>query len=121
MLKRTAGREDYLLRIIRQAAESIQRLREMLMASADASPHVRQEVHSSTQRLLGVQAALLTRLDAETAVRLVGSRSRAQLWANLVELEADACDCAGDTIEGTRHRVRAAALRAAADELELDA
>lgn len=121
MRSRSTEQEDYLLRIIRQAAEALRRLRELLTASAESGPVVRQEVYAATEQLLGAQSALLTRLDAETAVRLVGSRRRTQLWADLVELEADACDCAGDTVGGAANRARAAALRAAAERLGADA
>lgn len=109
---RSGEQEDYLIRIIKQAAEAIRRLREG-MTSATARSGIRQEVNSATEQLLGAQAGMLARLDAETAVRLVGDLRRAQLWADLVELEADACYVDGDSVAGAVRRARAVALRAA--------
>jgi hypothetical protein len=117
MLSRSTAQEDHLLRIMRQAAEALRRLREMLTTSTDTGPTVRHEVHGAIEQLLGAQNALVTRLDAETAVRLVGSRRRTQLWADLVDLEADAWEGAGENAGGASFRKRAAALRAAAGKL----
>jgi hypothetical protein len=111
--------EDYLIRIIKQAAEAIRRLREKLMTSATARSGIRQEVNSVTEQVLGAQAGMLARLDAETAVRLVGWR-RAQLWADLVELEADACYVDGDSVAGAVKHARAVALRAALDRCQAE-
>lgn len=114
MRTRSSEQEDYLLRIIRQAAEALRRLREMLTSSAAASPTVRAEVHDAVGQLLGPDAALLSRLDAETAVRLLGDHVRAGLWADLLDLDATASVAGGDEIAATTQRTRAAALRAAA-------
>ena len=115
---RSGEQEDYLIRIIKQAAEALRRLREKLTASATASPSIRQEVNSATEQLLGAQADMLARLDAETAVRLVGTWRQAQLWADLVELEAEACDVDGDSVAASVRRARAVALRAAIDRCQ---
>lgn len=117
MRLRNSEQEDYILRIIRQAAEALRRLREMLTGSAEASETVRREAGIAIEQLLGEQAPLLTRVDAETAVRLVGSQARIALWADLLELEADACNRAGDTTGASAHRDRAVALRTAAGKL----
>jgi hypothetical protein len=106
--------EDWLIRIIKQAAEAIRRLRGDLTESAAVIPAILAESNTAIERLLGAQAAMLSRLDAETAVRLVGSSRRAQLWADLVELEADASDIGGDAVPAATKRARAVALRAAA-------
>lgn len=112
--------EDYLIRIIKQAAEAIRRLREKLISPAAASPSIREEVSSATVQLLGAQAGMLALLDADTAVRLVGSRRHAQLWADLVELEADACYVDGDSVAGAVRRARAEALRVAIDRCQAE-
>jgi hypothetical protein len=117
---RSGEQEDYLIRIIKQAAEAIRRLREKLTTSATSSPGIRQEVNSATEQLLGAHAVMLARLDAETAVRLVGSRRHAQLWADFVELEADACYVEGDFVAGAVRRVRAEELRAAIDRCQAE-
>lgn len=119
MRLRNSEQEDYILRIIRQAAEALRRLREMLTGSAETSETVRREAGISIEQLLGEVSPLLSRVDADTAVRLVGSQTRIALWADLLELEADACDRAGDTAEASAHRYRAAALRTAAVKLAL--
>jgi hypothetical protein len=110
--------EDYLIRIIKQAAEAIRRLRGELSESAAAIPAILAESNSAIEQLLGAQAEMLARLDTETAVRLVGSSRRAQLWADLVELEADASDIGGDAVAAATKRARAVALRAAVDRFE---
>lgn len=117
MRLRNSEQEDYILRIIRQAAEALRRLREMLTGSAEASETIRREAGIAIEGLLGEVAPLLTRVDADTAVRLVGSQTRIALWADLLELEADASERAGDAGEASTHRARAAALRAAAVNL----
>ena len=43
MRSRSSEQEDYLFRIIRQAAEALRRLREMLTGSAEASETVRRD------------------------------------------------------------------------------
>jgi hypothetical protein len=103
--------------MIREAAEALRRLREMLTGSAEASATVRREVEIAIGQLLGESSALLTRVDAETAVRLVGNDKRIALWADLLELEADACERAGYETEASAHRARAAALLGAAAKL----
>lgn len=117
MALRRSEREDYLLRIIREAAEALRRLREMLTESGEPSATVRRDVEIAIGQLLGETSPLLTRVDADTAVRLVGDDGRVALWADLLELEADACELAGDETEASAHRARAAALRAAAVKL----
>lgn len=117
MRARNSEQEDYILRIIRQAAEALRRLREMLTGSAEASETVRREAGIAIEGLLGEAAPLLTRVDADTAVRLVGSQTRIALWADLLELEAEACERAGDASEASTHRARAAALRTASVKL----
>jgi len=116
----SSEQEDYLIRIIKQAAEAIRRLRGKLTESAAAIPAILEEGNVATEQLLGAQADMLSRLDAETAVRLVGSSRRAQLWADLVELEAEAHDIHGDCVAASMKRARAVALRAAVDRFETD-
>ena len=118
METRSGEQEDYLIRIIKQAAEAIRRLRGKLTAFAASIPAIMEEGNVATEQLLGAQADMLARLDAETAVRLMGSSRRARLWAELVELEADARDIGGDAVAAATKRARAVALRAAVDRFE---
>jgi hypothetical protein len=117
MPRRDTQRQDYLLRMLQQAAEVLKRLREMLTASAESGIEVRQQARSAVEELLGDQSSLLTRLDAETAAQLLANADRVRLWADLVALEADACDATGDAATGTTLRARAMALRTAATRL----
>lgn len=114
----SSEQEDYLIRIIKQAAEAIRRLRGKLTESAAAIPAILVEGNVAVEQLLGTQADVLSRLDAETAVRLVGNSRRVQLWADLVELEADARDIGGDATVAATKRARAVALRSAVDRFE---
>ena len=120
MLRRGSQRDDYLLRIIRQAAEVLRRLREQLSRSAESAASVRDEARASIAELLGEQSALLVRLDADTAARLIGHKTRVELWADLVDLEADACAASGDTAAEATNRARASAIREAASKLSDD-
>lgn len=117
MRARSSEQEDYLLRIIRQISEAIARLRELLTGSVSASVTVRDEVRHTIALLLGEESALLMRLDPESAARLVGSPRRVELWATLLDLDADACARAGDEANAAVVRARAVALRAATARL----
>lgn len=120
MPRRDSQREDYLLRIIREAADALRRLRKRLTASAGAAAAVREESRVAVTELLGEQASLLTRLDADSAARLIGNKERVELWADLVELDADACVALGDTASEATYRARASAIRAAAKKLNAE-
>jgi hypothetical protein len=117
MPTRDSRREDYILRILRQAGEALRRLRERLTASADSAQSVRQEARAEIAQVLGDQAAMLGLVDADTASRLIGKRDRVELWADLLQLEADACDASGDARAAAALRTRTAGLRAAATKL----
>jgi hypothetical protein len=114
----SSEQEDYLIRIIKQAAEAIRRLRGKLTESPAAVPAVLAEGNVAVEQLLGAQADMLSRLDAETAVRLVGSSRRVWLWADLVELEADALDIIGDCDAAATKRARTVSLRTAIDRFQ---
>ena len=117
MRRRTSEQEDYLLRIIKQVSEAIARVRELLTAKATPSVTVREEVRQATALLLGAESPLLTRLDPESAARLVGSPQRIELWATLLELDAEAADVNGEPEQASAIRDRAAALRTASSRL----
>ncbi len=117
MRVRSPAQEDYLLRMIREAAEALRRLREMLTGSAQSSAAVRAELANTMGRLLGPDASLLQRLDVATAVRLLNDRRRLELWIGALELEADALTASGSP-EAVVVRSRAGALREAGVRLE---
>jgi hypothetical protein len=114
MRARGNSQEDYLLRIIRQAAEALRRLRHRLAGTGDAPEVVRMDAVAATETLLGSQAAVLAMLDPGTAVRLVGQPEIVALWTAFLDLEASALDAMGDASTAERRRARARALRDAA-------
>ena len=115
MSVRSSEEKDFLLRIIKQIAESIARMREILTATTDGSQRmtVRAEAQIAATQLLGADAALLASLDAVTAVALVRDVERVSLWADLLEVEAEACFAMGSKEEGERLMWRAGELRKA--------
>jgi hypothetical protein len=108
---RDSNQEDYLLRIIKQAAEALRRLRELLQGSATTSDTVHADTQQAISHLLGDQAALLSRLDARTAVQLLGNAQKQQLWADLLELQADSCAALDRPDQASTLRARAASVR----------
>jgi hypothetical protein len=114
MRVRSGEREDYVLRVIRQAAEALRLLRLRLTDGADAPALVRRQAAVAIDALLGADAPLLARLDAGSAVRLVGDRRRVALWHGLLDVAAAAADAAADPAGADALRVRARALAAAA-------
>ncbi len=117
MRSRSTEQEDYLIRLIRQVGELARRLRERLNGSAEESATVRFDATQAVERLLGPDAALLTRVDADTAVRLIASPSRMDLWLELLEIEAEACRNAelyseADAVISRLNGLRAALVKA---------
>ena len=114
MRPRGNTQEDYLLRMIRQAAEILRQLKRRLLGGEESAETIRQDAAAAVDLLLGSQAPVLAMLDAASAVRLVGHPALVELWASLLDVEADAAESAGDTTFAARRRVRVAALREAA-------
>jgi hypothetical protein len=83
-----SAREDYLLRMLQQAAEAIRRVRERLAGGAPAT-ELLPDVRAAEAELLGTQAGLLRMLDARTAAELLADARRMRLWAELLRAEAD--------------------------------
>ncbi len=116
MRSRSGDREDYVLRVIRQAAEALRLLRLRLAGGADSPEVVRRQAAAAVDALLGADAPLLGRLDAPSAVRLVGDPRRVALWRGLLDVEAAAAGAAGDPARADALGRRARALAAAAAE-----
>ena len=116
MSYRSSEEKDFILRIIRQIAESIARMREIVTNahSGAAAEGVRAEVNQNIGMLLGNDAALLNSLDAPSAVQLLNDAERVRIWADLLDLEADAIGPNQDNAEAVTLRERAGALRSAA-------
>ena len=117
MRPRGNTQEDYLLRIIRQAAELLRQLRRRLLGGEVRAGDIRRDAATAIQFLLGSQASVLAMLDPGSAVRLVGHPALVELWAALLDVEADAAEADGDAGFATRCRARALALRTAAREI----
>ncbi len=118
MRVRNSGQEDYLLRVIREAAEALRRLREMLTGTAQSASSVRAEVADTISMLLGPEAPLLQQLDADTAVRLLNDERVLALWISALDLQADAL-AADSSADVDAIRRRADALRAAGVRMEV--
>ena len=103
------ARDDYLLRLIRDAAAALRRLRERLGGGA-ASEEVMRDADAAIGTLLGPQRALLERLDAWSAANLLGDRERVLLWSELLTLQADILEAGDDVPRSTTVRQRADGL-----------
>jgi hypothetical protein len=104
-----AARDDYLLRLITQAAAAIRRQREKL-EGGDAADEVVREVAAAIAQLLGPQQLLLERLDPASARQIVGNPDTVRAWSALLQLQADAEEALGDLASSRRLRSRALAL-----------
>lgn len=103
-----AARDDYLLRLITQAAAALRRLREKLgHGSAD---EVTREAGAAIGELLGPQRTLLEMLDAGTAVRSIANPDTVRAWSEFLLLQADAEAALGHAAAAERLRTRAEAL-----------
>jgi hypothetical protein len=116
MRPRGNTQEDYLLRIIRQAAELLRQLRRRLLGGEASAETIRQDAAAAIDLLLGSQAPVLGLLDPMSAVRLVGHPALVELWTALLDVEADAAEAGGDVAGAARRRARVAGLREAARE-----
>lgn len=114
MRPRGNTQEDYLLRIIRQAAELLRQLRRRLLGGETSAESIRQDAAAAIDLLLGSQGPVLGMLDAISAARLVGHPAVVELWCALLDVEADAAEGSGDPGFAPRSRARAVALRNAA-------
>jgi hypothetical protein len=117
MRPRGNTQEDYLLRMIRQAGEMLRQLKRRLLGGEASAESIRHDAAAAIELLLGSQAPVLAMLDPASAVRLVGHPALVELWASLLDVEADAAQSSGDASFAARRRARTAELRAAARAL----
>ena len=104
-----AARDDYLLRLITQAAAAMRRLRELLVGGGSAEEVVR-DAGAAISALLGPQRSLLERLDAASAASIVGNADTVRAWSSLLLLQSEAEAIRGNTAEANRLSARARAL-----------
>ena len=105
-----AARDDYLLRLIQQAAAALRNLRTRLGGGASAE-EITREADEAIGTLLGPQRATLERLDAWSAANLLGDADRVIAWSDLVALQADLREASGDTEGSAALRKRAEGLK----------
>ncbi|MGH7695655.1 MAG: hypothetical protein ACRENH_11780 [Gemmatimonadaceae bacterium] len=112
-------RRDYILRLIQQAGAAARRLREQLIGEADSATEVASEADQEISTLLGgaAMAPLIERVDAVTAVQLIGDKERIRAWIELLAVRAQAFVVSGDDANARRVVERASALRDAAVHL----
>jgi hypothetical protein len=104
-----AARDDYLLRLITQAAAAIRRFRERLRGSANADEIVR-DAGAAIGELLGPQRSMLDLLDARSAASLLGKDDRVRYWIDLLRIQAEAHRAAGHDEQAVPLEAKAAAL-----------
>jgi hypothetical protein len=100
---------DYILRMIAVAAAAVARLRKLLTGEGSAS-EIAREARSEQDKLLGKDANLLNALDAASAASFMANKETLAVWADLVQLEADALRAAGETERADARERRARAL-----------
>ena len=105
-----AARDDYLLRLIQQAAAALRHLRTRLGGGA-AAEEVSRDADAAIGTLLGPQRATLERLDAWSAANLLGDADRVEVWSDLIALQADLLEVTGDSAGSSALRQRADALK----------
>ena len=113
MRSRGSTQDDYIIRMIQQAADALRLLRHRLMGTAYTPEGIRAAADAAIGALLGTRASMLERLDASSAAKLVGHPDHVDLWADLVEVEAQALEKGGDSAAAELRRRRAAELRSA--------
>ena len=115
MRSRGNTQEDYLIRMIKQAAEVLRRLRQRLAGGSGSPEEIRRDAAVAADMLLGAQSSVLAMLDPLSAVTLVGHPDVVHLWAALLDVQAGATG--SDDVAANRLRSRAQALREAAATL----
>ncbi len=102
---------DYLLRMIAMAAATVARLRGRLTGGEGGiAAEVVTSARTAQAELLGRDGALLRMLDPTSAAQMLGPE-RIPVWADLLQLEADALRADGKVDEANAVEARAKALR----------
>lgn len=117
MRSRGNNQEDYLLRLIEEAAAAIRMLKHKLAGTTDSPESVREQAALAIGMLLGERSTMLSRLDPMSAAHLVGHAEHVALWTALLDVESSAAERCGDVPFARSLRDRAAALRAASHVL----
>lgn len=104
-----AARDDYLLRLIQEAAAALRRFRSRL-GGGESPDEVSRDAGVAIGTLLGPQRPLLERLDGWSAANLLGDPERVQLWSELLLLQSDAERVMGRTAKADALKARSVEL-----------
>ncbi len=110
-------REDYMLRMIHQAFQVVQRLRARPLGDPAAAEEVIRDAREAQAALLGPLFGAMSVVDTDTAVGLMRDRERLEAWAELLRVEAGAHRAAGDPARADDVERRAAAVIDACERL----
>lgn len=113
MRPRGNTQEDYLIRMIQQAAEVLRRLRHRLTGGGGSPEEVRRDAAATVDLLLGAQSGVLAMLDPVSAATLVGRPDVVHLWAALLDVQAGGSepdDAAANTLRSRAQSLREAAI-----------
>lgn len=105
--------QDYLMRQIERFMAVLLRLRSQLAEDQASALAVADEARGAQGELLGPLAGLAAKLGPESVVKLTRDRREAELWRDLLELEAEARRAAGDVARADAIAARAEAARRA--------
>lgn len=97
--------QDYFLRLLEQIGAAIRRA----MGLRDSGDHAAalEELRAAAVELLGPTGEFADKVDAQTALNIVGDPRRLALWARLLAAESELLRDAGDPEGGEHMRSRA--------------
>lgn len=102
-------RQDYLLRMIEQAAAAVAMLRRRL-SGGEPPAAIAREARTAQGELLGKDAQMLSMLDARSAAHLLGEPRKLEQWVALLRVEAEALRAAGRDVDADQVESRASEL-----------
>jgi hypothetical protein len=101
---------DYILRLLESIAAVIRRLREQLAGGA-APEVIIEESRVAQGELFGQTWAIVQRVDITTVLALIQDARQLSLYAELLQLEAEARRATGDDAGAQALETRAATIR----------
>lgn len=109
--------KDFILRLMEQLAAELRELRATVLdEGAAAAPRVVEQAVAAQAELLGEAEPVLRSVDAATAASLIADTRRLRLWAELMSVEADGRELAGDRDASENLMRRSAALLEIAEQ-----
>ncbi len=101
--------KDYLQRQIRQLAELLGKL--LGLGRAGKQEEAAEELRQGALTLLGLDFATLCAIDSRSGVMLLGSADRVELFASLLDADAELADVEGDAARAELRRHHALEVR----------